>query len=101
MHKFKGVLFYSLLKKNRFMNRKTITFRKTLAYLPVVFLVLSILGCGTKNTPPGKVSYNHLTRLPLGNVTAQGWLKTQLERNKAGMGGHLDELEPEMIGKPF
>ena len=48
-----------------------------------------------------KVSYNQLTRLPLGNVTAEGWLKTQLERNKAGMGGHLDELEPEMIAKPY
>ena len=46
--------------------------------------------------PPGC-----LTALPLGNITAEGWLKAQLERNKAGMGGQMDELEPEMIGKPF
>ena len=43
----------------------------------------------------------HLAQLPLGGVTAQGWLKAQLERNKAGMGGHLDELEPEMVAKPY
>ncbi len=46
-------------------------------------------------------SYSRLTALPLGAITAKGWLKAQLERSKAGMGGHLDELEPEMIGKPY
>ncbi|MEI6780203.1 MAG: beta-L-arabinofuranosidase domain-containing protein [Verrucomicrobiota bacterium] len=46
-------------------------------------------------------SYSRLTALPLGSITAKGWLKVQLERNKGGMGGHLDELEPEMIGKPY
>jgi hypothetical protein len=83
------------------MKRKTIAFWKTIIYLMVAFTVLTEVGCGTKNVASEKVTYNHLTQLPLGNVTAEGWLKTQLERNKAGMGGHLDELEPEMIGKPF
>ncbi|MEI6070236.1 MAG: beta-L-arabinofuranosidase domain-containing protein [Verrucomicrobiae bacterium] len=46
-------------------------------------------------------NHSQLTRLPLGSITAQGWLKAQLERSKAGMGGHLDELEPDMIGKPY
>ncbi len=45
--------------------------------------------------------YARLQRLPLGAITAQGWLQRQLATSKAGMGGHLDELEPEMIGKPF
>jgi uncharacterized protein len=40
-------------------------------------------------------------RLPLGNITAAGWLKQQLEIEAAGMGGHLDELEPKMIYDPF
>ena len=53
------------------------------------------------NTPTPVTDHSRLTPLPLGSVTAQGWLKTQLERSKAGMGGHLDELEPEMIAKPF
>lgn len=42
-----------------------------------------------------------LERLPLGSVTAQGWLREQLLRSKTGMGGNLDVLEPEMIGKPY
>ena len=42
-----------------------------------------------------------LKPLPLGSVTARGWLKDQMLRNKSGMGGHLDELEPQMIGTPW
>ncbi len=46
-------------------------------------------------------TYNSLSKLPLGSVTAKGWIKEQLERSKEGMGGHLDELEPDMIARPF
>ncbi len=42
-----------------------------------------------------------LDRLPLGGVKAAGYLKEQLERLRDGIGGHLDELEPEMIAKPY
>lgn len=45
--------------------------------------------------------YRKLNRLPLGAVTAKGWLGEQLRRNAEGMGGHLDELEPNMIGTPY
>jgi uncharacterized protein len=83
------------------MKRKTMTFGKPVISLVVAFFILTVVGCGTRNSVPAKESYNQLTRLPLGNVTAEGWLKTQLERNKAGMGGHLDELEPEMIAQPY
>ena len=66
-----------------------------------ILLGLITLGCTNHEKTEEKTSYCQLTPLPLGNVTAQGWLKTQLERNKAGMGGHLDALEPEMIAKPY
>jgi len=46
-------------------------------------------------------TYNKLSKLPLGSITARGWLKEQLLRNKAGMGGSLDVLEPDMIATPF
>lgn len=46
-------------------------------------------------------TYNKLHRLPLGAITAKGWLREQLLRNKDGIGGHLDELEPDMIATPF
>lgn len=46
-------------------------------------------------------SYNMLAPLPLGQVTARGWLKRQLRIEADGMSGHLDELEPAMIAAPF
>lgn len=42
-----------------------------------------------------------LEPLPLGAITARGWLKEQLARSRDGMGGHLDELEPQMIATPY
>ncbi len=47
------------------------------------------------------MNFSKLNALPLGSITAEGFLKEQLLRNKNGMGGHLDELEPEMIGAPY
>ena len=46
---------------------------------------------------------NHakLFHLPLGAITAEGWLREQLLRNREGMGGHLDELEPIMLLAPY
>lgn len=46
-------------------------------------------------------TYRKLKTLPAGSVTARGWIREQLLRNKAGMGGHLDELEPNMIALPY
>ncbi len=45
--------------------------------------------------------YQKLNRFPLGSIEPLGFLKEQLIRNKNGMGGHLDELEPGMIADPF
>lgn len=39
--------------------------------------------------------------LPLGSIKGEGWLKERLEIGAAGMGGHLNELEPDMCDKPF
>lgn len=56
------------------------------------------------NIPQGRnvvPTYQKLSKLPLGSITAQGWLREQLLRSKDGTGGHLDELEPDMIATPF
>lgn len=45
--------------------------------------------------------HTKLHAFPLGSLTAKGFLKEQLIRNKNGMGGHLDNLEPGMIANPY
>lgn len=37
--------------------------------------------------------------LPLGAISPEGWLKDQLERQKNGMTGHLDEIYEKVMGK--
>lgn len=74
---------------------------KTLKWGMRFTLAVFIVGSAAGNSQTNVTDHSRLTRLPPGSVTAQGWLKTQLERSKAGMGGHLDELEPEMIAKPY
>ena len=44
---------------------------------------------------------SRFARLPPGAIRARGWLARQLRVEAAGMSGHMDELEPDMIGKPF
>lgn len=47
------------------------------------------------------VKYQALNKFPLGSIKAEGFLKDQLKIGKEGIGGHLHELEPEMIAAPF
>ena len=46
-------------------------------------------------------NYNARIRLPLGAIKAESFLKEQLIRAKHGMTGHLKDLEPEMIARPY
>ena len=41
---------------------------------------------------------NRFIELPLGSISADGWLKEMLLRQKSGATGHLDELYPEVMG---
>lgn len=62
---------------------------------------------GTGNATPagtgGESAGTHacFTRLPLGAIRARGWLARQMRVEAGGMSGHLDELEPDMIGNPY
>ncbi len=74
---------------------------RAIQWVTITAITLAAWGQAAENPPVPTTDHSRLTQLPLGSVTAQGWLKMQLERSKAGMGGHLDELEPEMIAKPY
>ncbi|MDO4950192.1 MAG: glycoside hydrolase family 127 protein [Bacteroidales bacterium] len=37
--------------------------------------------------------------IPLGNIKAEGWLNEQLQRQRTGLTGHLDEIYPQVVGK--
>ena len=42
-----------------------------------------------------------LEPLKPGEIVARGWLKGQLELSVRGMGGHLGEIEPDQMEKPY
>ena len=42
-----------------------------------------------------------LEPLKPGEIVARGWLKGQLELSLSGMGGHLGEIEPDQMAKPY
>ena len=46
-------------------------------------------------------TYHKLKVLPLGSIQPKGWVKEQLQRNRDGMGGHMDELEHDMLWGPY
>ena len=41
-----------------------------------------------------------LVPLPLGSITARGWMRTMLERSRDGMGGHYGEFDPNQFELP-
>ena len=46
-------------------------------------------------------TYHKLKVLPLGSIQPKGWVREQLQRNRDGMGGHMDELEHDMLWGPY
>ena len=42
-----------------------------------------------------------LEPLKPGEIVARGWLRSQLELSLSGMGGHLGEIEPDQMAKPY
>ena len=75
------------------MNTKTTT-----TLLSACILAVICVGCGTVREKPRALAPSEFTELPLGAISAEGWLKETLLRQKEGATGHLDELYPEVMG---
>ena len=53
---------------------------------------------GQGRIPPER---QELLPLPLGAITAHGWIRTLLARSRDGMGGHFGELDADQFDKPY
>ena len=62
-----------------------------------VFLCAALLAAWTARGEVKRI----LEPLKPGEIVARGWLKGQLELSIAGMGGHLGEIEPDQMEKPY
>ena len=65
--------------------------------LSVCLLVPSIAQQGIYNRAPLRPS--QYGELPLGSIHPEGWLLQQLENQRDGLTGHLDEVYPSVVGE--
>lgn len=77
----------------------------------IIFLllipVLIFSGCGDKNVNvnyknnPAPLLKNAYIKLPLGAVKPDGWLKSQLEAQAAGLTGNVDDFWPDLVNSSW
>ena len=78
-------------------------------YLSVSLFIIIILisGCNKKErnqfykSNPEPLQLNAYIKLPLGTVKPEGWLKTQLEDQAAGLTGNLDDFWPDLVNSSW
>lgn len=76
---------------------------RTTGLVCIAFAAL-LLSCGHPESDanyinnPAPLHPNRFMELPLGSISAEGWLKEMLVRQKNGATGHLDELYPQVMG---
>ncbi len=73
-----------------------------------LLLTVLLAGCSIALMAKGEKSYisnryplteSQFLELPLGDIKAKGWLLQQIERQKTGLTGHLDEVYPQVVGE--
>jgi uncharacterized protein len=78
-------------------------------YFLIVLIVVSIIfnSCGKPdlninyNNNPEPLARNAYIKLPLGTVKPDGWLKSQLEAQAAGLTGNLDDFWPDLVNSAW
>ena len=70
-------------------------------------IALITAGCSEKieNTNysgnPEPLNQNAFTKLPLGSIKPEGWLKAQLEAQAGGLTGHVDDFWPDLVNSAW
>ena len=76
-----------------------------IVFLTVSLLVISCTGARNENmnyngnTEP--LIRNAYIRLPSGSVKPEGWLRSQLEAQAAGLTGHIDDFWPDLVNSAW
>jgi hypothetical protein len=71
------------------------------------FTIIGISGCTDKkenrfyNSNPAPLLQNAYIKLPLGAVKPEGWLKSQLQAQAAGLTGNLDDFWPDLVNSSW
>jgi hypothetical protein len=80
---------------------------KQLIIALLCFSIFFISGCTDKkenrfyNGNPAPLLQNAYIKLPLGSVKPEGWLKSQLEAQAAGLTGNLDDFWPDLVNSAW
>jgi uncharacterized protein len=80
---------------------------KKVVGLILIVLLIAISGCMKKQENrfykgnPAPLIKNAYIKLPLGAVKPEGWLKSQLQIQAAGLTGNLDEFWPDLVNSAW
>ena len=73
----------------------------------LIFYLIFVTGCTSKhgnryyNNNPEPLLLNAYIKLPLGSVKPEGWLKSQLQAQAAGLTGNLDDFWPDLVNSAW
>lgn len=85
------------------------TFKDMRKIVSAYFITIAIIfsGCMDKkvnvNYPgnPGPLLQNAYIKLPLGSIKPEGWLKSQLKAQAAGLTGNIDDFWPDLLNSSW
>ena len=76
-------------------------------FVTLAALIMAILGCRKSAVNkyykgnPEPLLRNAYIKLPLGAVKPEGWLRSQLEAQAAGLTGNLDDFWPDLVNSSW
>lgn len=77
---------------------KSQSMKRVISIAAVLFFCAKVLCAAEYIGNRAPLTESPYLELPLGSIQARGWLLEQLQRQKSGMTGHLDEIYPQVVG---